>query len=349
MHLLTNTKPIAMGRHGTLEPGEWLCEDINAAELMVMGERGTTTARAWTNAINNPMPPYGSARLLVRTGAIGDLLYLSPAITAYRRANPNTPLALSCFPKYHEVACDFGVELHPYPLPYDAIKGFAGVLSLENLIELNPTKHATDCFADALGVTVTDYKPVFVLNEFERAWGLNEYPKGKRQRIGIQPRANVVNRDYRLDLWSDVVALLTTKHNCEVFLFGSKDQLPPLPPGTRATNLTERDLTFRQSASILATCDAFVGVDSAFMPLCHALDIPAVGLYAAFDWRTRTAKAPKTFALTGVGECAPCSWHRHAGRSFPPGKRCAKENYCNVLASITPERIVAKLMGGVIA
>lgn len=344
MHILTNAKPIPMLSHGTLEPGEWLCHDVNAAELLLMGERGTSQIRGDYSSQPNDIPAAGRV-VLIRSGAIGDLLYLSPVIAELKRRYPDLHIALSCFPKHHEVVCDLGVELLPYPLSAEKAGEYDVVLSLEDLIERNHSTHATDCFAEYLTIPISDYRPVFILNEFERAWGLAEYPKKERRRVGLQCRANVLNRDYRLDLWMKVIEELAAKYKFEVFLFGSKDQLPPLPPGTRATNLTERSLTFRQSASILATCDAFCGVDSAFLPLCHALDIPAVGLYAAFDWKTRTAKAPKTFALTGVGECAPCSWHRHAGRSFPPGQKCAKENFCNVLASITPERIVGKIAG----
>ncbi len=342
MHLLKNTKPISMLRHGILEPGEWLCEDINAAELMIMGERGTSTIEYRGDRQTND----GSAggMLLVRSGAIGDLLYLSPAIRALQELNPDVRFGLSCFPKHHEVMCDLGVELLPYPLPLSEAVKFSHVITLENLIESQPTKHATDCFADALNVAVTDYRPIFNLNEFELAWGQNEFPRTKHMRVGIQCRANIANRDYPLQLWQRVIEELNMKHDCEVFLFGLKGQLPPAPGAPLVTNLTERDLTLRQSAAILATCDVFAGVDSAFMPLCHALGIPAVGLYAAFDWKTRTSKAPQTWALTGLGECAPCNWHRHAGKSFPPSQRCAKENYCNVLATIQPDRIVAKLM-----
>jgi ADP-heptose:LPS heptosyltransferase len=210
-------------------------------------------------------------------------------------------------------------------------------------MELNPTMHATDAFAKKLGVSVEDHKPVFRLSELELAGGLTRFPRTKSMRVGIQPLASVANRDYPLPYWMEVIDKLVYKEHCEVFLFGAKGQIPPVRH-IGITNLSEHDLTFRQSAAILATCDVFAGVDSSLLPVCHAIDMPAVGLYGPFDWKTRTAKAPLTWALQGAGECAPCHWHRHAGRSFPPTKDCAKLGNCHVLASIKPERIVAKLL-----
>lgn len=370
MHLLRNSKPIPMGSHGVLEPGEWLCHDQNAAELMLMGERGTSSISEYPDY---DWAPTGVKNLIVRSGAIGDLLYLTPAIAAFKAAHPDTPIALSCFQKHHEVVCDLGIDLLPYPVPRELALKYHVVTTLENLVETNHVDHATDCFAKALGVEVTDYRPIFKLTELEIGLAAAKFPRidsrknspihpmlpkvGKRPRIrvGIQPLASTSNRCYPLALWLGVIELLTKQHNCEIFLFGHYRQIPPLLipttpdknhviPVPHCTNLTEEPRTFRQSAAILSTCDLFVGVDSCFLPLCHALDIPAVGLYAAFDWKTRTSKAPMTWALTGLGPCAPCNWLKHAGKDFPPDQECSKTRFCHVLASITPERIVAKLL-----
>lgn len=347
MHLLSNDAPIPLGNHhgktlGTLPPGEWMCHDQNAAELLLMAERGSAKMAHCGNRLEQRD---GESVLFVRSGAIGDLLFLSPAIQAYKGQHPTARIALSCFPSHHEIVCDLGIELLPYPLPTWIAKDFDLIISLENLIEQNNTDHATDCFAEAIGVEVEDYRPIFRLTDVEQLSAQAVFPKTKRTRVGIQCLASVANRDYPLNQWMKVIELLTEKNNCEVFLFGFKDQLPPMKPGTvNVTNLSERGLSFRQSAAVLSTCDLFVGVDSALLPVCHALNIPAVGLYAAFDWKTRTSKAPQTWALTGLGECAPCNWLKKAGRAFPPNKPCSKVGVCTVLASITPERIVSKLM-----
>lgn len=340
MHLLTNARPIDMGRHGTLAPGSWVCHDQNAAELLLMGERGTSTITDQGSRILNGS---GDSICFVRSGAVGDLLFLSPVLRALRRAAPDIKVSLSCFAKHHEVVCDLDVTLLPYPLPFERVKEFSQVISLENVMESNHTRHASDLFAEAVGVTLTDYKPAYHVNELERAGALAQFPKTKLKRVGIQPRASVANRDYPLPHWLKVIEKLIDS-KCEVFLFGYKGQIPKLNTAGVVHNLAEKDYTFRQTAAILDSCDAFCGVDSSLLHLCHALGVPAVGLYAAFDWKTRTAKAPLTWALTGVGDCAPCSWHRHAGKSFPPDKPCARLGHCHVLADIAPERIATKIL-----
>lgn len=325
-----------------LEAGEWLCDDVNAAELSLLGERGTSTILFVGYEANTGLGT--KSLLLVRSGAIGDLLYLSPVIARLKEEDPELHIALSCFQKHHEVVCDLGVELLAYPLRKEEAGRFRQVLSLENVMELNHEKHATDAFADRLSVEVKDYRPVFNLSEFERGLGEARFPRERKIRIGVQCRSSTANRDYPLPQWREVFEELTKNPNVEIFLFGAKGQLPAMKETSpQIRNLTEEDLTFRQSAAALATCDVFCGVDSSLLPLCHALDIPAVGLYAAFDWKTRTAKAPRTWALTGLGECAPCNWIKHAGHAFPPTMPCAKQGVCGVLASITPDRIVTKI------
>lgn len=330
-----------MGAHGTLAPGEWICTDQNAAELLLMGERGTSTI---TNLGKSFVGESGKGTLYLRSGAIGDLLLLSPALKAMRQEFPNAHLSLCCFPKHFEVVADLDIDLIQYPLPHELAGRYGHILSLEDTMEVDHTQHATDIFAKEIGVKVQDYQPVYAVSELEHAWALSEKPRGTRKRVGIQPAASVANRDYSLPHWLTVIERLIYRENCEVLLFGRKGQIPPLRLSGPVYNLSEKEYTFRQSAALLNTCDVFCGVDSSLLHLCHALGKPAVGLFAAFDWKTRTAKAPLTWALTGIGDCAPCSWHKHAGHAFPPDKPCARLRNCHVLASIEPDRIVSKIL-----
>lgn len=340
MHLLRNTKAIpASGRFGGLPPGEWLADDRNCAELLLMGELGTCTI---SDKWHNVAAPDANGFLIVRSGAIGDLLLLSPALAAFRAKNPETRIALSCFPMHHEVVCDLEVEVVEYPFPLSRAQEFSQVLSLENLMEMNHEEHATDIFAKALNVTVADYKPVFILSDLEQLIAQGAFPKNSRIRVGVQPKASVANRDYPIDQWLQVMGNLVKKQNCEIFLFGHPGQVPPIKDHY-LTDLTTQERSFRQMAAILSTCDVFCGVDSALLHLCHALDVPAVGLYGPFDPKTRVSMAPRTLALKGHGECAPCSWHKHAGNAFPD-RECRKTQKCSVLAEIKPERIVAKIL-----
>jgi|HubBroStandDraft_2_1064218.scaffolds.fasta_scaffold00145_21 ADP-heptose:LPS heptosyltransferase len=340
---------------GTLPAGQWIMGDTNAFEIALSAERGTATMDQFTNIYDKSV---GQEALIIRSGAIGDLLLLTTALRALKQSS-NKRVILCCFEKHHSIFKDNDSvdSLISYPLLADAIIGgdkkkhliwrpqtFQGhIFSLENVIELATDVHATDAFAKALGVTVTDYKPIYIVSDQEKkdalAWK-KEF--GTRPLVGIQMRASTRNRDYPAQQWAKVILGLEDV-GWAVILFGQPGQIPPLPPELQRPfihDASQSDMSLRESVSILSVCDAFVGVDSAFLHFCHALDVPAVGLFAAFDWRTRTSKAPLTRAISGHGECAPCSWLGKLGQHFPP-MPCRQRQICSVLASIEPDKIIA--------
>lgn len=349
MHALSLTAPLDTGKaFGVLEAGDWLMQDQNAFECAMLAYRDT--ARLDNKGcvmfgdikLDDPSKP---CILLMRSGAIGDLLFLTPVIAAYRKSKPGYPIHLCCRKEDFPIFDNTSIfdALIPYPLPESKVNEYWFVHSLEDVIEMTNDVHATDAFASVLGVTIDDYRPVFNLTGEERA-SAGVMMSGKRPKIGVQPCASTRNRNYPMHQWAKVITGLEDK-GWEVFLFGTPSQFPPLPPELQRTfihNLSNSGMTFRETASVLSHCDAFVGVDSALIHLCHALDIPAVGLYGPFSWQTRTSKAPLTYALMGTGECANCRWHAKLGQHFPD-KECRKTQQCSVLASITPERILAKV------
>lgn len=340
---------------GILPAGEWLMHDLNAFEIAQMAPRGAAFVNDWVLRPGSDRSP-DSGTLVMRSGAIGDLLLLSPLFAEWM-LQTNTLMSLCCFPHHFPLFREerWIKELVPYPLKLEDAHRFKEIISLENTMESDHSMHATDVFAKALGLNLTrkprklpeeafDYRPRYFPTPEEKT-ATKKYLFENRPNIVIQPRASVKNRDYPLPLWIEVIRKLEER-GWGVLIVGKKGQIPEMPPPLRTPfirDLSQLDLSFRESAAVLAQTQAFCGVDSAFLHLCHALDIPAVGLFAAFDWKTRTSRAPKTLALTGVGECAPCSWHMHAGRHFPPNKPCAKAQVCTVLASIPPERIISKI------
>jgi ADP-heptose:LPS heptosyltransferase len=347
MHILTLTQPLAVGGSiGTLTPGEWLMSDQNAFELALMSDRDTARLEnKGTVVFGGIAPPYATKILLMRSGAIGDLLFLTSVIEAYKKTQPKCTFHLCCrkehFPLFENTT--LFDSLVSYPLNASEVKNYWFVQSLENVMELAHDVHATDAFANALGVQISDYKPVYTVTDEEKSLAKN-WIQSNRPRVGIQLAASVKNRNYPLDLWAKVIFGLDDR-GWEVFLFGHPGQIPEFAPNMKRTyvhNMTTEKLTFRESAALLSQCNAFVGVDSALLHLCHALDVPAVGLFGAFSWQTRTAKAPLTHAITGEGECKNCRWHAKNGLHFPP-MPCRQEQFCSVLASIAPERIVAKV------
>lgn len=348
MHLLTLTEPVNLGKTlGVIGAGEWLMHDLNAFEIALKAKRGAAKVVEWTRSptVAHAGSHPNSTILLMRSGAIGDLLLLTPAIREFQTNIKHSvrKTEVCCFPHHHSIFDGTDIVPVAYPLPISRVEEYGHILSLENTMECDHTQHATDVFAKALGITtpLADYRPVYHVTDAEKEAAQKHLFK-QRPTLAIQVKASVANRDYPLPLWYEVITKLEQR-GWGIVLLGRKGQTPPMPDHAFIRDLSALDLSFRESAAVLSQCQAFVGVDSAWAHMCHALDIPAVVLFAAFDWKNRTGKAPKTIAISGVGECAPCSWHMHAGHQFPPGKPCTKPQVCTVLASITPERIVAKV------
>lgn len=350
MHVLTTTVAFQVNKTiGVLEPGEWLLHDLNAFELAAMAPRGTAKVCDNWRGDSQDGPAWwgkgGAPTLVMRSGAFGDLLLLTPVLSSWPWTH-NSKVSICCFPHHFPIfqGCDFIEELVSYPLSTNRMNDFGDIISLENTMECDHAQHATDVFAKALGIAtpLADYRPIYHVTAAEKEAAQKHIFKG-RPTLAVQVKASVSNRDYPLGMWMAALMKLEAQ-GWGIVILGRKGSTPPFPAQSPfIRDLSALDLSFRESAAVLSLCTAFSGIDSVWAHMCHALDIPAVVLFAAFDWRTRTSKAPKTIALTGVGECAPCNWHMHRGQQFPPGKPCSARQQCVVLADISPDRIVAKV------
>jgi ADP-heptose:LPS heptosyltransferase len=349
MHLLRNSSPLTLrGKDITLPPGEWLMQDQNAFEAALMAERGIVTVTPWKFlpsiegvtwiAGEKTMERAINSILLIRSGAIGDLLLLSPCIEPLRKKYPGASIDMCYFPKHNEIMDALDVGWWAYPMPSSMLPNFDLIIPLENVIE-QATEHATDAFARALGVTVTDYRPVYRVTEQEAA----SVEAKTQRRVALHLCSSSRLRNYPLPLWEIVTRLLLTR-GWEVMLFGSKGQFPALPANAPAELKDCSVLTFREAAAVLATCDVFCGVDSSFFNLCPALGVPAIGLFGPVDWRLRVKEGSGQRAISGVGDCAPCGWMQsRAGQQWPENGPCNKAGYCVPLAEIKPERVVAMI------
>ena len=340
MHIITNSEPVNLGGGlPYLQPGEWLAHDSNAFEIAVRAPRGTVTVKPAGQRIDEDE---NKPTLLMRSGAIGDLLMLSPCFSQIE------PVGLSCFSHHHAIFENWKAapKLEPYPFPTSELHRYGAVVSLENTMECDHQNHATDVFAKALFIPrpLPSYKPIYNVTDDEQVATAKWIFKG-RPNVAIQCRASIPNRDYPGQLWGQVIVELE-KRGWGILLIGRKGQIPPLDTTLKSPfirNLAEEDLSLRESVAVLSQCDAFAGVDSSFMHFAAALDIPSVSLHGAFPWQIRTKHYPLNTALTGPGDCAGCCWHMHNGRMFPPNKPCSDKGFCVVLAGIKPERIVAKI------
>ncbi len=351
MHILRNSQPLPLPYSQQLQPGEWLVQDDTAFMCAVGAGRGTVSLEKWTDRsvwsllLRGDQPDSDclavKSILLIRSGAIGDLLLLSPCIEKLQAKYPDAKILIACYQKHWPIATGFCWETTEYPVPAEDLNSFDLIIPLENIIELATEKgiHATDAFAEALGVTVTDYKPVYHLSQDELINHVMGFVRGNKPRVALQLHASSVVRNYPIRQWGSVMSGLLNR-GWEIMLLGDKDSIPGAPSDVHDCS----KLSFREAAAVLATCDVFCGVDSAFFNLCPALGVPAIGLFGPVDWRTRVKEGSGQLALAGVGECAPCGWtNSRAGQQWPSGMPCQKAGTCVPLAEIAPARVIAKI------
>jgi ADP-heptose:LPS heptosyltransferase len=276
------------------------------------------------------------------------LIQLTPALRALRRKYPEASLSVAVNPKFRDVLLGLPYidGLVPYPIPVERLKEFDTIIPLEFSVEHNPAANdmtIVDAFAARLGVEVpdSDSKADFILTPEEKAWAIEKYPRDKRRRVMVQATASDACRTYHMERLKQLMGLLLLDE-WEVMLIGEPGSIW-IGPSDGLYNLTADNLTIRQSAAVLTTCDCAFGPDSMILHLAGALGVPALGVFAAFHWKHRITNHRSVEAIQGHGECSPCHFHAWGGRVWPKDMSCQKAGYCTVLAEIEPSRIATKL------
>lgn len=348
MHKVTLPHDLNLGQQGLFEAGEYLMEDRNAAEIMLMFPDAGINMRHF--ACEDMLILEYPGRLIIAGGlGMGDAIMLTPVLRSLKRKFPDVPLFVACFAHFRQTLLNIPYVdgFLPWPIKYGEINGSDNCYWIENF--LNHTKartlHLTDVFAEICDVELgddksADYKPT----ADEVKWAIASFPRVTgRKRIGMQVQASERCRTYPAKMLRDLMRLLIMD-GCEVYLMGSPGEFQCEENG-HLHDLCKVAPTFRESAAFLTTCDAFVGPDSGFLHVAGAMGIPAVGLFGAFPWKLRTAYYPSVFAIQGIGECSPCFHHpTKLMPAFPTHGPCYATGRCEVLASISAERIKAKLL-----
>jgi len=102
-------------------------------------------------------------------------------------------------------------------------------------------------------------------------------------------------------------------------------------------------LSWEESIAFMKTCDLVLGPDSGAIHFAGAMGLPSLGLYGSFLASLRIPSQPATQAIQAMGACAPCFHHARKHVNFPTNGPCRLSGQCDVLASITPQQIVAKI------
>jgi ADP-heptose:LPS heptosyltransferase len=341
MHSATVIKAVHYGGAELEEGKRYYFDDINAGELLSKGIIGDMQAKDFSKSdLGQPITHI----FAIRSGGIGDLLMMTPALHAWKKKG--VTISVAACRCYSDVLIgnpdiDYIVQ---YPVPVEVIPEDADVFPLICVTEDQKEWPRQVAFAQALGIedACTHFKPRLVLADVEMQEARVRYPRPNgKPRVGIQVYASTPMRSYPMDKLKGVIWLLV-QANWEVFLFGAPGSIV-IPEVKGLHNLTADHLDFRQSCAALATCDVVLAPDSALIHVAGALDIPALGLYGPFPWQSRTPFYNSVISINGKAQCAPC-WHCSLkGNIWPAGGPCNVSKKCEALDSIPVEDIVLKL------
>jgi ADP-heptose:LPS heptosyltransferase len=351
MHILTLQDSVDLGDE-TIEAGQYMVDDLNAAHLLVLASRGKMNELGEIRQLDERKDWNGKKVLFMRAGGFGDLVLLTPVLREIKRRWPSCHISISTMKHYAPVISnlEFIDDVVEYPVPVDIANSYDAWVFLENAIERNPRAreiHMTELYGEIAGVPqIENLLPAYRVKATEAIWANEAYPRvNGTRRCCIQVGTSALCRTYPRNKLGEVCAELL-KRGWEVFLLGDKNEIKfdkAPPPNLR--NIAEAGLTLRQSVAVMSQGDVFLGSDSALLHIAGALAVPAVGLYGPFPWALRTKHCPTTVAISGNGACAPCFHHVNAARRnhFPIDCPSRSKGICEVLADISPARIISKL------
>lgn len=340
MHAIEFTEDKRFGEVFFVAGARYLVEDHNAAQFMIQGG---------AKVFHQDSPPdldgsqdwNGQQIHIVRCGAFGDLLMLTPILRELKRRWPTCEIKVSCFPRYRGV-----LENNPhidvfgdYPVVMP-LRGHTALVWLENAVETHPDARMMpiiDALSRRFGlIGLPDYSLEWNLSYEAKALATS-YPRTGKKRVGVQTRASAPYKSYPQEMM-DKAMMLLFQHGWEVFVFGSPGEVNIASrPGI--VNVTEIAKTPGESAAIASTCDVILCPDSFFVHLAAAMDIPCVALYGPFPAELYTAHYSKCRPLQGQGACSPC-FHHPRGTHYPTTGPCWRTGRCEVLADISPRSVV---------
>lgn len=329
----------------------WIMDDVNASEVMHV-QMGVSCTDYEPERYDASKAKQYKRILIERPGGFGDLIFANPVATHIKSLNKRCKIDFCVAPRFRD-----GVKLNKaidnvvdYPIRQTDLEKYDAVLWLENLIELSPDGrelHCVDLFMQAAGI---DFNAIpaeqkrngLYLSKHDRK-AAKRFPRTEKKRVGIQLRASARCRSARN--WDAIIDGMAGR-GWEVFLFGApKEVTTPDNVHSNVTNLTQLDqpLSFLESAAVIETCDIILAPDSGLLHVAGALDVPAIGVFAAFRADLRCKYSPKTNCLQVTGGCAPCFWHGRNG-GFPHVGDCVGQGTCPALDSVETDEIMETLI-----
>jgi glycosyltransferase involved in cell wall biosynthesis len=195
-----------------------------------------------------------------RTGAMGDVLWMTPVIRQMKRDCPE--LKIHVYTEYPEILRGNPDVASAGPVR-DSFDEAENKIDLDLSYEMNPKQHCVLTYAEKCGVKITDWLPRVYLNDQEGNLADRIVGNGKWAALHVGPD-DCIGRTLTPILVDRIVGYLSA-HDWNIF---------PIQKG---------EYTFHELAAIISSCGLFVGADSLPMHLAQSARIPTVGIFGSIS------------------------------------------------------------------
>ena len=282
------------------------------------------------------------------TSGMGDLTMATTGIEALKKKFPTKGIHVAIDPSLHDVlknnpyvdaVLDINQPVNPkryymiidisYPCArYETARLHAGKEVEKNRVEI---------FAEALGTRnfIEDLKPKFHVSREEKEFGKN-YLKAsgadpKKRTFAIAMHSAELYRDWPQENYKELIRLIKHKYNI-VILHSEREDFYE---GT----IDACGLSLREAVGILSCCDGLVTVDTGFLHIAAALNIPTIALFGPIDYRARCKGYKNTTVIVSELSCVPC-WRNANTKCQRTG---IIKGHSDCMKNITPNK-VAKII-----
>lgn len=226
-----------------------------------------------------------------RTGALGDAVLATAAVRHLARLGHRVSVQTACPDAFH--ASPHAAELlEPgRPLPPGSV-----LVDLDLAYERNPLRSALDGFSDA--VEAAGFPPLPRDDRLPELFGWEPVRfADSRPHVAVHAARSWASRTLPTSFWFGLMAELRRAGAVVVAVGTSRD----LATGPRC------DLPLADAASVVASCSALVGADSAMLHVAVAVSTPAVGLYTSVRPERRIPPGANVVPLLPEGlDCVGC-------------------------------------------
>jgi len=311
---------------------------------------GQYTRKGRRAAGSRPAAEAGPSSLLVTRGmgGLGDLLMMTPALSALRRkhgARIHLAVPRSYFPLFEGNDDVDLLDIHADLDASEYDRWFnltdCPAARTESLTAPRVRRNRIEIFARALGIRGRalrrmDRRPRYVLSGAEREFRgrfFAGHGLAGKSVIGVQIRSDETYRDY-----PHMPALVKTLARDHVVLLFDRR---PIVGYDFPNVIKVGGRGLREAAALASGCRALVAPDSSFVHLAGALDVPAVALFGPTDGAVRTADYPRVRFLDARRDlrCVPC-WRNE---EIPCALTGMRTSVC--MGEIGPLTVVAELEG----